>query len=180
MKNENRTILEVKNLKISFDTPEGEVQAVRGVNLAVKEGEVLALVGESGCGKSVLCKSMMKLLPASARIKEGQIFVDGVDITGYRERDMVRLRGSFFSMVFQDPMTALDPTMTVGRQIAEAVKVHEPKLSKAERGKKVTELMELVGIKDAVAKAELFPYHFPEECDRERCLRSHWRGIHPF
>ena len=160
MKNENRTILEVKNLKISFDTPEGEVQAVRGVNLAVKEGEVLALVGESGCGKSVLCKSMMKLLPASARIKEGQIFVDGVDITGYRERDMVRLRGSFFSMVFQDPMTALDPTMTVGRQIAEAVKVHEPKLSKAELGKKVTELMELVGIKDAVAKAELFPYHF--------------------
>lgn len=160
MKNENRTILEVKNLKISFDTPEGEVQAVRGVNLAVKEGEVLALVGESGCGKSVLCKSMMKLLPASARIKEGQILVDGVDITGYRERDMVRLRGSFFSMVFQDPMTALDPTMTVGRQIAEAVKVHEPKLSKAELGKKVTELMELVGIKDAVAKAELFPYHF--------------------
>ena len=160
MKNENRTILEVKNLKISFDTPAGEVQAVRGVNLAVKEGEVLALVGESGCGKSVLCKSMMKLLPASARIKEGQIFVDGVDITGYRERDMVRLRGSFFSMVFQDPMTALDPTMTVGRQIAEAVKVHEPKLSKAELGKKVTELMELVGIKDAVAKAELFPYHF--------------------
>ena len=160
MKNENRTILEVKNLKISFDTPAGEVQAVRGVNLAVKEGEVLALVGESGCGKSVLCKSMMKLLPASARIKEGQILVDGVDITGYRERDMVRLRGSFFSMVFQDPMTALDPTMTVGRQIAEAVKVHEPKLSKAELGKKVTELMELVGIKDAVAKAELFPYHF--------------------
>ena len=160
MKNENRTILEVKNLKISFDTPAGEVQAVRGVNLAVKEGEVLALVGESGCGKSVLCKSMMKLLPASARIKEGQIFVDGVDITGYRERDMVRLRGSFFSMVFQDPMTALDPTMTVGRQIAEAVKVHEPKFSKAELGKKVTELMELVGIKDAVAKAELFPYHF--------------------
>lgn len=96
MKNENRTILEVKNLKISFDTPEGEVQAVRGVNLAVKEGEVLALVGESGCGKSVLCKGMMKLLPASARIKEGQIFADGVDITGYRERDMVRLRGSFF------------------------------------------------------------------------------------
>ena len=160
MKNENRTILEVKNLKISFDTPAGEVQAVRGVNLAVKEGEVLALVGESGCGKSVLCKSMMKLLPASARIKEGQISVDGVDITGYRERDMVRLRGSFFSMVFQDPMTALDPTMTVGRQIAEAVKAHEPKLSKAELGKKVTELMELVGIKDAVAKAELFPYHF--------------------
>ena len=160
MRNENRTILEVKNLKISFDTPAGEVQAVRGVNLAVKEGEVLALVGESGCGKSVLCKSMMKLLPASARIKEGQIFADGVDITGYRERDMVRLRGSFFSMVFQDPMTALDPTMTVGRQIAEAVKVHEPKLSKAELDKRVAELMELVGIEDAWAKAELFPYHF--------------------
>ena len=160
MRNENRTILEVKNLKISFDTPAGEVQAVRGVNLAVKEGEVLALVGESGCGKSVLCKGMMKLLPASARIKEGQIFADGVDITGYRERDMVRLRGSFFSMVFQDPMTALDPTMTVGRQIAEAVKVHEPKLSKAELDKRVAELMELVGIEDAWAKAELFPYHF--------------------
>ena len=152
MRNENRTILEVKNLKISFDTQAGEVQAVRGVNLAVKEGEVLALVGESGCGKSVLCKGMMKLLPASAKIKEGQIFADGVDITGYRERDMVRLCGSFFSMVFQDQMTALDPTMTVCRQIAEAVKVHEPRLSKVELDKSVTDLMELVGMKDAGAK----------------------------
>ena len=101
-------LLEIKNLSVSFFTPEGEVQAVRDVSFSLEEGEVLALVGESGCGKSVLCKSIMKLLPSTARIKAGSIFIDGADITNYRERDMCRLRGKLFSMVFQDPMTSLD------------------------------------------------------------------------
>lgn len=89
-------LLEVKNLSVSFDTQQGELEAVRDVSFSLKEGEVLAVVGESGCGKSVLCKAIMKLLTREARIKSGSILVDGVDITHYRQRDMERLRGSCF------------------------------------------------------------------------------------
>ena len=92
-------LLEVKNLSVSFDTPQGEVEAVRNVSFTLLPGEVLAVVGESGCGKSVLCKSIMKLLPAMARIKSGSIRVNGADITGYGEREMQKLRGRLFSMV---------------------------------------------------------------------------------
>ena len=96
-------LLEVKNLSVSIDGPAGEVQAVRDVSFSLKRGEVLAIVGESGCGKSVLCKSIMKLLPTSAKIKEGSICVNGQDITCYREREMQKLCGRVFSMIFQDP-----------------------------------------------------------------------------
>ena len=126
------TILEVSHLKVGFDTEAGEVQAVRDVSFSLKEGEVLAIVGESGCGKSVLCKSIMKMLPSNARIKEGSIFANGVDITGYKEREMAKLRGKFFSMVFQDPMTTLNPTMTIGEQIAEAIRLKNPRITKKE------------------------------------------------
>ena len=102
-------LLEVKNLSVSIDGPAGEVQAVRDVSFSLKKGEVLAIVGESGCGKSVLCKSIMKLLPPSAKIKEGSICVNGQDITCYREKEMQKLRGRVFSMIFQDPMTSLNP-----------------------------------------------------------------------
>ena len=117
-------LLEVKNLSVSIDGPAGEVQAVRDVSFSLKKGEVLAIVGESGCGKSVLCKSIMKLLPPSAKIKEGSICVNGQDITCYREKEMQKLRGRVFSMIFQDPMTSLDPTMKIGRQIAEPIMFH--------------------------------------------------------
>ncbi len=117
-------ILEISNLSIHFDTPEGEVCAVRGVDLCVKKGEILAIVGESGCGKTVLCQSVMKLLPKNARIASGTITVDGTDITGCSEREMRNLRGNLFSMIFQDPMTTLNPTMPIGKQIAEAVRRH--------------------------------------------------------
>lgn len=153
-------LLEVKNLSVSFFTPRGEVQAVRDVSFSLKAGEVLAFVGESGCGKSVLCKSIMKLLPASARIKSGSIAVNGADITGYRERDMHKLRGKLFSMVFQDPMTSLNPTMTIGAQIAEAVKLHQPSLSQKERYARVAELMALVGIDRPAERMKLYPHHF--------------------
>ena len=139
-------ILEVKNLSVSFDSPKGEVQAVRDVSFSLKKGEVLAIVGESGCGKSVLCKSIMKLLPKSARIKGGSILVNGADITGYKERDMAKIRGKVFSMIFQDPMTSLNPTIKIGEQIAEAILIHHRKKTKDQVYKKVIELMELVGI----------------------------------
>ena len=153
-------LLEVKNLSVSFFTPAGEVQAVRNVSFSLRPGEVLAVVGESGCGKSVLCKSIMKLLPRTARIKSGSILVNGADITGYRERDMHRLRGKLFSMVFQDPMTALNPTMTLGAQIGEAVRVHQPGLSGGAVRRRVLELMTLVGIDRPEERMKLYPHNF--------------------
>ena len=136
-------LLEIQNLSVSFDTPAGEVQAVRDVSLSLPECKVLALVGESGCGKSVLCRSMMKLLPRTARIKSGSIVAEGVDITNYGERDMRKLRGSLFAMVFQDPMTTLNPVMPVGDQIAEAVRVHNRRISKEAAHRRAVELMKL-------------------------------------
>ena len=153
-------LLEVKNLSVSFDTSQGELQAVRDVSFTLHEGEVLAVVGESGSGKSVLCKAIMKLLRTDACIKGGSILVDGVDITSYRPRDMERLRGKLFSMVFQDPMTSLNPTIAIGEQIAEAVRVHNRRLSRDDVRKRVIELMELVGIDQPEQRCGLYPYNF--------------------
>ncbi len=153
-------LLEVKDLSVSFDTPQGTVHAVRNVSFSLKAGEVLAVVGESGCGKSVLCKSIMKLLPSSARIRACHILVKGADITGYRERDMRKLRGKLFSMILQDPLTALNPVMPVGKQIAEAVKVQKPGIAKTELKKRVVELLTLVGIDRPKERLGMYPCHF--------------------
>ena len=157
-------VLEVKHLSVSFFTRQGEVQAVRNVSFSLKKGEILALVGESGCGKSALCRSIMKLLPASAKQKSGQILLEGEDITGYPERKMCTLRGSRFSMVFQDPMTALDPAMTIGDQIAEAVKQQKAdqkqRLSREQVYHRVEELMELVGIDYPAERSRQYPHQF--------------------
>ena len=155
-----QTLLDVKNLSVSFYSRDGEVQAVRDVSFSLESGEVLAIVGESGCGKSALCKSIMKMLPSNAKIKTGSIVVNDVDITNYRERDMRKLRGNLFSMVFQDPMTSLNPTMTIGAQIAEAVKIHQPKISKKQLHERVIQLMELVGITCAEQRMNLYPHNF--------------------
>ena len=117
-------LLKIENLSVSIASPAGTVQAVRDVSFSLYPGEVLAIVGESGCGKSILCKSIMKLLPKSAKIDSGRVLANGVDITNYSERDMRKLRGKLFSMIFQDPMTTLNPTIPIGRQIAEAILIH--------------------------------------------------------
>lgn len=153
-------LLEVKHLSVSFMTPQGEVQAVRDAGFSLHAGEVLAIVGESGCGKSVLCKSILKLLPPSAKIKSGSICLDGTDITGYREREMRRLRGSVFSMVFQDSMTVLNPSMTIGAQIEEAVKLHQPGLAKAQLRERAAELMRQSGIDRPEERMKQYPCHF--------------------
>ena len=152
-------LLEVKHLSVSFDSAQGEVRAVRDVSFSLRAGEVLAIVGESGCGKSVLCKSILKLLPDTARIRGGAILADGRDITACGEREMRRLRGRLFSMIFQDPMTALHPAIPIGRQIAEAVRVHEPRLSRAAVRERVMELMELVGIDRPAERRKMYPFH---------------------
>ena len=153
-------LLKIENLSVGIKSPAGKVQAVRDVSFELHPGEVLAIVGESGCGKSMLCKTIMKLLPKSAKIEGGKIIANGVDITEFSDRDMRKLRGKLFSMIFQDPMTALNPTIPIGNQIAEAILVHEPKLPKEEVYNRVIELMELVGIRQPHERYKLYPYNF--------------------
>ena len=153
-------LLRVENLSVELSSPGGKVQAVRDISFELNPGEILAIVGESGCGKSMLCKSVMKLLPKSAKIAGGKIIANGVDITDYSERHMRKLRGKLFSMIFQDPMTALNPTVSIGKQIEEAILVHEPKIKKEELHGRVMELMELVGIDRPHERYKLYPYNF--------------------
>ncbi len=153
-------LLKIENLSVGIKSPAGKVQAVRDVSLDLHPGEILAIVGESGCGKSMLCKAIMKLLPKSAKIEGGKIIANGVDITDYSDKDMRKLRGKLFSMIFQDPMTALNPTIPIGGQIAEAILTHEPKLPKEEVYNRVIELMELVGIQQPHERYKLYPYNF--------------------
>ena len=133
-------VLELEDLAVSFDTPEGEVEAVRGVNLHVDAGEILCIVGESGCGKTVMCRSVMHLLPPIARIRRGRMTVCGEDITHYTEKQMRNLRGNVMSMVFQDPLETLNPTVPVGRQIMEVILKHQ-RVSKAEAKARALELL---------------------------------------
>ena len=153
-------VLKIENLHVSFDTYAGEVHAVRGVSLHVGEGEVLAIVGESGCGKSVTAQTIMKLNPMPpARIKEGSIDLCGEDIVAANEKKMQDIRGRLVSMIFQDPMTCLNPTMKVGRQLTEAICQHR-KLSKDEAKKEAVRLLEMVQIPNAAERAEQYPHEF--------------------
>lgn len=155
----SETILSIENLRIHFETFAGEVQAIRGVNLKLQKGETLALVGESGSGKSVTAKSVMKLLSNNAVVKEGSITFKGENILDKGERDMQSIRGKEIAMVFQDPMTSLDPTMKIGKQITEVIIKHE-KASKEEANKRAEELLELVGIPNAKERMKQYPHQF--------------------
>ena len=138
-------LLEVKNLRTSFKTHIGDVQSVRGVSFHLDKGEALGIVGESGCGKSVTMMSIMKLLEENAVINADSIVFDGKDITNLKEADMQKLRGNDMAMIFQDPMTSLNPLFTVGDQLTEHLIKHK-KISKAEANKKAIEMLKLVGI----------------------------------
>ena len=155
----SETILSIENLRIHFETFAGEVQAIRGVNLKLEKGETLALVGESGSGKSVTAKSVMKLLSNNAVVKEGAIIFKGENILEKNERDMQSIRGKKIAMIFQDPMTSLDPTMKIGKQITEVIIKHE-KASKEEANKRAEELLELVGIPNAKERMKQYPHQF--------------------
>ena len=152
-------VLDLQSLRVSFPSAHGLVEAVRDVSLTVNEGEVLALVGESGCGKSALCKALMGLLPASARVSAERVLVAGHDVTGLGERELRPLRGSTLSMVLQDPLASLDPTMPVGDQVAEAVRAlpGNRRMPKAAVRERVHELMELVGIDRVRDRMGLLP-----------------------
>lgn len=153
-------LLELKDLHVSFRTYAGKVQAVRGVNLYLKKGETFAIVGESGSGKSVTSKTIMKLLPSnSAQIDGGEIIFEGKNLVQYSEKDMQKVRGSEISMIFQDPMTALNPTMTIGNQIIESLMAHQ-KIDKKQAAITAVELLKLVGIPNAEARIKQYPHQF--------------------
>lgn len=155
----SENMIEVKNLHINFSTFAGTVHAVRGVDFVLKKGETLAIVGESGCGKSVTCRAVMGLLAANAEITEGEILYEGEDLLKKSGRERRRFMGKEISMIFQDPMTSLDPTMKIGLQIREMILLHE-KVSRAEAKKRVLELLALVGIPNPEARYHQYPHQF--------------------
>ena len=152
-------LLEVKNLRTSFKTHIGDVQSVRGVSFHLDKGEALGIVGESGCGKSVTMMSIMKLLEENAVINADSIVFDGKDITNLKETDMQKLRGNDMAMIFQDPMTSLNPLFTVGDQLTEHLIKHK-KISKAEANKKAIEMLKLVGIPSPEKRLKQYPHEF--------------------
>ena len=152
-------LLEVKNLCVNFGTYGGEVKAVRGVTFDLHKGETLAIVGESGSGKSVACKTIMRILSSNGYIKDGEILFDGKDLTKISEKDMEKVRGKDIAMIFQDPMTSLNPTMTIGKQIMEPIIKHQG-FSKEDARKRAIELIELVGISDAEKRFKQYPHQF--------------------
>lgn len=152
-------ILDIRGLSLSFFTHDGEVEAVRDVSLSLHKGEIVALVGESGCGKSTLCRSIVKLIPSYARIKKGQILIHDRDITDLSEKEMRHIRGTEVGMVFQNPLTTLNPVMTVGSQLREAL-MRLPEMTKEKVEEESIRLLELVGIPDGKERLSMTPGEF--------------------
>lgn len=163
-----QNVLEIQNLSVVFDTPREKICALRNLSLSIGQGEIVVVAGESGCGKSVLCKTIMGLLPKIARVTGGSILLDGRDIVGLSEKQFCGVRGREVAMVFQDPMTSLDPTYTIGRQIAEAIRAHDKSDASAVRMKAV-QLMEDVGIDHAAERYDDYPWMLSGGM-RQRCV----------
>ena len=153
-------ILEVKNLEVSFKTYAGISHAVRGIDFNLHKGETLAIVGESGCGKTVSSKAIMRLLPESNTIigENSEVLFHGEDLLKKNKKSMRKIRGKQISMIFQDPMTSLNPVITVGEQIMEVIRLHDKKISKKDAYTKACEMLELVGIK--ADRAGDYPHQF--------------------
>ena len=151
-------LLDVKGLSVYFKTEFGQVRAVNDVSFQVAKGETLAVVGESGCGKSVTALALMRLLDRTAVI-EGEAVFEGVNLFAMSEKEMQRVRGARVGMIFQDPMTALNPVFTIGDQIAEVVLVHRD-CTKREARDRAIEMMDLVGIPDSARRVDQYPHEF--------------------
>jgi oligopeptide/dipeptide ABC transporter ATP-binding protein len=152
-------LLSIRDLAVDFDTPEGRIRAVDGLSLDVPAGQTVALVGESGCGKSVSALAVMGLLARQARVTRGSIDFEGRDLRALPARALRRLRGDRLAMVFQEPMTSLNPLLTVGAQTAEPLRQHRGVRGAAAR-RRVIELFEQVGIRDAAERVDAYPHQF--------------------
>src|ERR1700736_718731 len=150
-------LLEVENLQTHFRTPDGVVRAVDGVSFEIERGETMALVGESGCGKSVTANSILRLVPQPPGKIAGQIRFDGTDLLKLSERAMRAIRGNHISMVFQEPMTSLNPVLTIGRQIAETLRLHQ-RLGRHAVAERTVEMLNLVGIAEPRRRAGEYPH----------------------
>lgn len=154
-----KTLVEFKNLETHFNTGEGIVKAVNNVSFKIKEGETVCVVGESGCGKSVTAMSLMRLIPSPpGKIVGGEIFFDGKDVLKFTEKELMEMRGNDISVIFQEPMTSLNPVFKIGEQICEAIILHQH-LSKDEAEKKAIEVLKIIGI----ARAEEIMKSYPHE-----------------
>ncbi|MFN8380409.1 MAG: ABC transporter ATP-binding protein [Anaerolineales bacterium] len=155
--NNQTPLLEVRNLKTYFYTEDGVVHAVDGVNFEVHAGEVLGIVGESGCGKSVTSLSIMRLISQPGKIEEGEIIFDGKDLVKATEEEMMQVRGNRISMIFQQPQSALNPVFRAGDQISEVLNIHQDFGKEAGKNRAI-ELLKLVGIPEPESRAESFPH----------------------
>lgn len=153
-------LLEIHGLTVCFHTFKGVVRAVDGVSLSIGKGEVLGVVGESGCGKSVTGFSIMGLIEEPGKIEGGRILFEGRDLLTLKERQLAEFRGREAAMIFQDPMTSLNPVITIGAQIVEALDVHHKKKSRKEAWDRAAEMLDLVGIPDAPARVRAYPHEF--------------------
>ena len=171
------SLLQVERLSIAFPSPQGEHVAVREVSFSIAPGEVLGLVGESGSGKSVISLAMLRLLDPNARVT-GRILLDGIDLLTLPISAMRAHRGRDIAMIFQEPMTALNPVMSIGKQIAEALATHHPELSRKEVRRRAVEALELVAIPDAARRYGDYPHQFSGG-QLQRILIAMAMGNHP-
>ena len=155
------SVLQIQNLRTSFMTGNGEVQAVRGVSFQVGKGEILGIVGESGSGKSVTSMSILRLLADTAVIKPGSsILFEGQDLIGLSKKEMRKIRGEKISMIFQDPMSSLNPLTTVGKQVSEMMKEHHPEMTKEQLKRETLNLFEKVRIPEPEKRYDCYPHEF--------------------
>ncbi len=160
-------MLEVKDLRTIFTTQDGEVNAVNGISFSLLPGEALGIVGESGCGKSVSVLSLMRLIPdPPGKVVGGEILFQGRDILKMNMNDLNALRGNQVAMVFQDPLTSLNPVLTIGRQIIETILLHTER-TKEQAHRRTIELLKMVGIPEAEKRLTDYPINFQVACVKE-------------
>ena len=157
---EKKTLLEVKDLKVSFFTPAGEVKAVDGISYSLGYNEVMGIVGESGSGKSVEAYSIIGLLQSPGKVTGGSITFEGEDLLAYTPEQMRQFRGNKVSMIFQNPMTCLNPVYTIGNQLVEALLCHDKGYSRDQARARAIEMLELVGINNAEKRIDQYPHEF--------------------
>ena len=157
---ENQKLLEVKDLHVSFFTPAGEVKAVGGISYDLNYGEVMGVVGESGSGKSQEAYSIMGLLQSPGKVTGGSITFEGRDVLAMSKEEMTNFRGNKVAMIFQNPMTCLNPVYTIGNQLVEALRAHDKSISKEDAEKRAMEMMEMVGINNVEKRMKQYPHEF--------------------